>query len=109
MDQTQVSKIAWYSVALMALTSIHHAYGAVIYQTLWRLHVLMISVPVIVLTLIFNKILQKQNSSMRSFAFWLFILITLVPSIGMIGVFEGVYNHVLKNILFFDGANEITL
>lgn len=41
--------------------------------------------------------------------FWLFILLTLLPSMCMIGIVEGLYNHALKNILFFGGASTATL
>jgi hypothetical protein len=27
-----------------------------------------------------------------------------VPSIGLIGAYEGIYNHILKNILYYGGA-----
>ena len=39
----------------------------------------------------------------------IFMFVTLVPSIGMIGVFEGLYNHILKNAFFFAGASGNTL
>jgi hypothetical protein len=109
MTQTQVTKIAWYSIVLMILTSIHHVYGAIIYSTPWRLHVLIISIPVIALTLLLRWLLFKNESKYRWFLTGFFILITLVPSIGMIGIFEGLYNHVLKNIFFFSGASQNTL
>ena len=41
--------------------------------------------------------------------FWLLLIVTLVPSIGMIGVYEGIYNHLVKNIMFFGGASKETL
>src|SRR5688572_31080207 len=100
MNQLQVSRIAWYSVALAVLTTIHHVYGAVLYQTPWRLHILMMSIPVIILTLIFRRQLTKKDSDNKCFAFWAFYFISLVPSLGFIGVFEGIYNHLFKNIMF---------
>jgi hypothetical protein len=36
----------------------------------------------------------------------LLYFITLVPSLGFIGVFEGIYNHLLKNIMYFGGADD---
>jgi len=106
MNQLQVSRIAWYSVALAILTTIHHIYGAVIYDTPWRLHVLMMSIPVIILTLILERQLRKREVRSRCFRFWLLYFITLVPSLGFIGVFEGIYNHLLKNIMYFGGADD---
>lgn len=109
MNQLQVSRIAWYSVALAVLTTIHHVYGAVLYQTPWRLHILMMSIPVIILTLIFRRQLTKKDADNKCFAFWAFYFISLVPSLGFIGVFEGIYNHLFKNIMFFGGADDVLL
>ena len=106
MNQLQVSRIAWYSVALAILTTIHHVYGAVLYNTPWRLHILMMSIPVIILTLILERQLRKKEVSSKCIRFWLFYFITLVPSLGLIGVFEGIYNHLLKNIMYFGGAGD---
>lgn len=104
MNQIQVSRIAWYSVALAVLTTIHHVYGAVLYQTPWRLHILMMSLPIIILTMILRRQLTKKDADNKCFVFWAFYTITLVPSLGFIGVFEGIYNHLFKNIMFFGGA-----
>lgn len=109
MTQTQVSKTAWHSIALMSLTSIHHVYGAIIYSTPWRLHILMLSIPVTALTLLLKLYFFKKKGKYRWVFKSAFLFITLVPSIGMIGVYEGLYNHVLKNILFFSGASQETL
>lgn len=109
MIKKQVTNLAWYSIALMVLTSLHHIYGAFIYNTPWRLHVLFISVPVIALTFLLQWTLVKNGSANSQPVFWLFILLILVPSIGMIAMFEGLYNHALKNILFFGGASVSTL
>jgi hypothetical protein len=106
MNQLQVSRIAWYSVALAILTTIHHVYGAVIYNTPWRLHILMMSIPVIILTLILERQLRKTGVSSKCVRFWLLYFITLVPSLGFIGVFEGIYNHLLKNLMYFGGAGD---
>ena len=109
MTQTQVSKMAWHSIALMSLTSIHHVYGAIIYSTPWRLHILMLSIPVTALTLLLKLYFFKKKGKYIWVFKSAFLFITLVPSIGMIGVYEGLYNHVLKNILFFSGASQETL
>jgi hypothetical protein len=106
MNQLQVSRIAWCSVVLAILTTIHHVYGAVLYDTPWRLHILVMSIPVIILTLILERQLRKKELSSGCIKFWLLYFITLVPSLGFIGVFEGIYNHLLKNIMYFGGAGD---
>jgi len=100
----RVTKASWYSVALMVLTSIHHVYGAFRYHTPWRLHVLMLCVPVILLTVALNRAVLRTGR-ISPLVFWGFFVITLVPSVGLIGFYEGVYNHILKIILFYGGAD----
>jgi len=104
----RVTKVSGYSVALMALTSIHHIYGALIYHTSWRLHVLLLSVPVMIVTVLLCRTAQRKGELGSPF-FWIFLVITLVPSIGLIGAYEGIYNHILKNLLFYGGAGAGTL
>ncbi len=109
MNPARVSKITAYSVALMIVTSIHHVYGAVVYRTPWRLHVLMVSVPVLILTLVLYRRLRNEEPHLRSLCSWAFFLVTLIPSAGLIGIYEGLYNHILKNLLFFGSANDALL
>ena len=81
----------------------HHVYGAEIYHTPWRLHVLFLSVPVIVITLLINRSLNNKPYNHKSYALRIYLIITFLTSILLIGIFEGIYNHILKNILFFSG------
>jgi hypothetical protein len=92
----------------MIVTSIHHVYGAWIYNTPWRRHVLFVSVPVIIITVLLNRRLSKKEYSRSSFLFWLYWLITFIAFIG-IGLFEGIYNHLLKDILFYAGVDHAIL
>jgi hypothetical protein len=97
-------KVSLYSNMLMILTSVHHLYGAIVYNTSWRLHVLALSLPVIIATLYLNRLLERDN--FKSYWFWIYWTIILLPSIAAIGIFEGLYNHILKNILFFGGLSK---
>lgn len=97
-SNSQQQKVTLFSVLLMILTSIHHVYGAITYATPWRLHVLFFSVPMIVVTLILDRLLAHTRDN--RWIFRLYWALTLLASIILIGVFEGLYNHVLKNILF---------
>ncbi|AYB32476.1 hypothetical protein [Chryseolinea soli] len=105
MMKQEVTTVSRLSVALMVLTSIHHAYGAIIYNTPWRLHILMISVPVIIFTGVFYYRVLKKGIRTRSVFFGVYLVLTLVASVALIGLFEGVYNHLLKNALFYTGAS----
>lgn len=97
-SNNEQKKVTLFSVLLMVLTSIHHVYGAIIYNTPWRLHVLFLSVPVIVVTLVLDRLLSRTGNN--PWIFRLYWILTLFASILLIGAFEGLYNHVLKNILF---------
>ncbi len=103
------AKVTFYSIILMILTSLHHVYGAIIYHTEWRLHVLLLSIPVIVITFYLNRLLSQKSDSRKGYLFWIYWVITLIFSVILIGVFEGLYNHILKNILFFGGVSKSSL
>ena len=107
MENKALKKVTFWSILLMAMTSVHHVYGAYIYHTPWRMHVLLISIPVIIITWILYQVI-KRGGGYRAI-FWLYWMVTLIPSLGMIGLFEGIYNHVLKNILYFTGSSHATL
>ena len=105
----EVSKVSLYSNALMVVTSVHHVYGAVIYNTPWRLHILMVSIPVIIFTLVTSYFLTKREFPGKNLLLWFYWSIILIFSIIFIGGFEGVYNHALKNVFFFLGASDTIL
>lgn len=100
--KTTQSKVSLYSNILMVLTSVHHAYGAMIYHTPWRLHILFISVPVMVVTLLLNRLVLISYKSLWT---WIYGLLIFLASVLLIGSYEGLYNHVLKNILYFGGLS----
>lgn len=106
MSNTALTKVHIYHLALMILTSIHHVYGAVIYNTPWRMHVLLISVPVILLSVTFIYLDERLKISTKPLFLWLYLLIVFAISVCLIGSFEGIYNHLLKNVLFFAGAGK---
>ncbi len=90
MNKIEVTKVSIYSHLLMLLTTVHHIYGAIIYNTPWRFHVVF-------------------KSNRKSFWFWVYWSIILIASIGFFGLFEGIYNHLLKDILFYSGVNREVL
>ena len=90
------------AVALMVLTSIHHAYGAYAFDTPWRLHIMFIAVPV-ALAIVALLLLARSTASarMRTIAQLLAIAVMLVFPAVMIGFYEGGYNHAVKNAVYF--------
>jgi peroxiredoxin len=90
------------AVATLVLTSVHHVYGAFAYATPWRLHVLGLTVPaMLVIALSKQRVVRPPTNAV---ARWAFILTTLAVPILGIGLFEGFYNHLVKDALFFCGA-----
>jgi hypothetical protein len=88
----------------MVLTVVHHAYGAVTYDEPFRLHVAIIAVPVIAILLIsYSAYLKISNLMWRKTLLTIFLAVTCLFSIAAIGFYEGGYNHVVKNLLYFGG------
>jgi hypothetical protein len=109
-SQTQsrdaASNVARYASAVLLITSIHHAYGAYIYNTPWRYHAVLVAS--ITAPLIFGALAvvrARPAGPLGTLAHGLFVLATLGVAILMIGTFEGLYNHVVKNLLYFGGAS----
>jgi hypothetical protein len=90
------------AVAVMALTTLHHVYGAYRYHTPFRLHV------VAVAAVVTGLVLGARWLYLRRFDFVGLSALaasTLIFPVILIGGFEGGYNHLLKNVLFFGGAS----
>lgn len=90
------------AVATLILTGVHHVYGAYRYATPWRLHVLLLALPALLVIVASGR---KLRRAARSSAAWCVFGLTtlLVPVLG-IGAFEAFYNHLVKNALYFLGA-----
>jgi hypothetical protein len=87
------------SLATLAVFVAHHAHGAVLYATPWRLH----AVPfafVAGLVLIAAHALRRHRGARR-----VFLATAVVVPVLLIGLYEGVYNHLVKNLLFLGGAS----
>ena len=105
-SQNLLSRVTWYGLAVLLLTTVHHVYGAYIYHTPWRLHVAFgsgFAAAVIIGSLL---VLRRHTDDVaHRIAFWAFVGVSLVIPIAAIGLFEGGYNHVLKDALYFAGAS----
>lgn len=98
------------ALAVLLLTSVHHAYGAFVYHTPWRLHVVPVSIAVAAVILAARRRLRHDDSSAtqdgaRGPAWWVFVLTTLAFPVLTIGVVEGLYNHLAKDLLYYGGAS----
>lgn len=100
-----VNRIVLFSILLMILTAIHHYHASILYQSPWRLHVLQVSVVVIIITLLSFAIYYKwRNTLLGKISLLLLFIVTL--SVCWIGIYEGFYNHIVKNIVFLIGLPE---
>jgi hypothetical protein len=107
---SDVSRAAVSAYAVLLLTSVHHVYGAVIYDTPWRLHAVYIS-AVAALVIAAVHALQRwfEGRQAGRVARWLLAAVIAAVPVAMIGAVEGAYNHVAKNALYFGGASLDTL
>ena len=98
------------SSAILVLTILHHFYGAIIYSTPWRTHVAFFVGPVIVVLLVAWLINRSYATlALGTISKWTFVALAGVVSFGMFGLYEGGYNHVLKDLLYFAGTPTATM
>ena len=91
------------------LTIVHHVYGAIAFDTPWRHHAAFLGFGGIAATLLFMwGATRWQAPVLRQVATVLLLALTLVLAVGLIGVFEGGYNHAVKLLLVFGGAGPET-
>lgn len=93
---------------MLALTALHHLYGAIIYATPWRYHVTIVAVPLLaVLALAYGLHRRRPGSALGRASLRVFVGTTLAVPVVAIGLFEGGYNHAFK-ILLHAGASPET-
>src|SRR5687768_8438662 len=92
------------ALSVLLLTSVHHAYGAVVYDTPWRLHIIHAAIPAAIV-IVLGLWLARATSGTRTarIGTWATVALILAFPVGMIGLFEGGYNHVVKDLLYFGG------
>ncbi|HVU98745.1 MAG TPA: hypothetical protein VHE34_26165 [Puia sp.] len=91
---------------IMGMTTLHHFYGAVIYPQIFRAYVALGAIAIGFLEYMLYRLHLKKKEKLSGV---LFQLIACIVPVLMIGFYEGGYNHVLKNILFFSGADRNVL
>ena len=90
------------ALLLLALTSMHHAYGAFVFDTPWRLHIIALTLPaalLIVAALLLAY--RRRGTAMGSAGTLAAAAIILTFPVAAIGLYEGGYNHVVKNVVYF--------
>lgn len=100
-----MQRTTFFTFLLLLTTCIHHVYGAIIYDTPWRLHIIFFAVPAMLLVLTLGYFYARQPGKVLLVSYLLAVL--LFPML-MIGLYEGVYNHLIKNIVFpFTGNSSL--
>jgi hypothetical protein len=90
------------AIAVLLMTSIHHVYGAVNYDTPFRLHIVYVAVPVaIVIAALLAFARAWRSGRTGRIALWVVVAIILFFPVALIGIYEGGYNHVVKNFVYF--------
>jgi hypothetical protein len=104
------ARVVHASLAALLLTSVHHVYGAYVYGTPWRAHVAYVSVvAAAVLAGSFVVLRRRAGTVAGAIALSILTVVTLaIPVVG-IGLFEGGYNHALKNAVYFAGGSLPTM
>lgn len=98
-------KVGLISVGVLLLTTIHHFYGAAIYNTPWRYHVAFVSIPAALF--IAGALFaggKYPHTTLGRAALWSAVIAVAVIPFGVFGLFEGGYNHIVKDVLYFSGA-----
>jgi hypothetical protein len=93
------------SAAVFVMTSVHHAYGAYVYDTAWRYHAVVVSgiaLCLIAVTLRFSR--TRSGTAVGAISSLCFLIINALLFLGF-GIFEGGYNHVLKDALYFTNVS----
>jgi hypothetical protein len=93
------------AAAVSVATSVHHVYGAVIYHTPWRYHAVAVSAGTLVIMFAALRLSRVAAGTMAGrVAWWTFWGMNAAVFALLIGAFEGVYNHALKDLLFYGGT-----
>ena len=88
--------------AVFVLTSVHHVYGAIRYQTPWRYHA--VALGALSLFAVYGALLlsrRRTTTVLARVAWWTFWIAEALVFVLALGVFEGAYNHVLKLVLYY--------
>ncbi len=91
--------------ATLGLFAAHHVYGAVRYATPWRHHAAVVAFWVgLALLTAFLVHRRRRDAPLGRLAGWALLVVAVAFPVLVVGLFEGLYNHVAKDVLFLSGA-----
>ena len=91
------------------VSSVHHWYGAIAYNTPWRVGVVYWIVGFVLIVYSLLHVYWKNiDNIVGQITIWIFLFGAVIFQAGFI-LFECVYSHVLKNIFYFGGISQSIL
>ena len=103
--RTRTSPVLVAALATLGATAAHHIYGGLIYGTHWRLHGAAVAGVIgLGLLALHAGRASSSNPIVRNALGWTLVALVLFMPVLSVGAFEGAYNHLAKNVLFFAGA-----
>lgn len=91
---------AW-ALGAIVLTGVHHAYGALVFDTPYRLHILQIGAPIGVLIAGALAVAWwRWGTMIGRAALWIAAGAIIFFPILLIGIYEGGFNHLSKNVAY---------
>lgn len=98
-----LTKQSWrWTAALGILTCLHHVYGGIVYSTSWRINDIIGGIAFLILCYVLY--LRYTQTQSKPILMWYLAISTVIFALA-IGMYEGLYNHILKNILYFGGLD----
>ncbi|WP_257452071.1 hypothetical protein [Archangium lipolyticum] len=92
-------------LATLGVFAAHHVYGAVRYDTPWRHHAAVMAFwAALVLVSAFLVYRRHPGTPAGRLAGWALAAFSLLFPVLFIGLYEGLYNHGIKDVLFLAGA-----
>jgi hypothetical protein len=93
--------------AVLLLTSVHHVYGALRYDTPERYHAVVIAGVALALMLGLHTVSTRSGSNLVGpMAWWAGWSVNAIVAVLLFGLVEGFYNHMVKVVLYFGGLSE---
>jgi hypothetical protein len=93
--------------AVLMLTSLHHWYGAVRFDTPWRAHVIHLAVWIgVALGVLLSIGWLARGRPLERWAVLAVVGLSMLAAVAWLGLYEGGYNHLVKDALFAAGASD---
>lgn len=98
------TKAALAASSVLILTSVHHLYGAWRFDTPWRAHVALIAaIAAIVLGAFLLASRRYRGRPVGRWSLTAFVVLTSLICVAWLGLYEGGYNHAVKDLMFWAG------